>query len=124
MQNGGIIDFYIQQIWGWTKVILQPTNLKTQSWDRELFYDEYFRKSENFPHQVSIKNKGIRDTYDSDYKSGIERAAALSATKTHGVYQAPNVEESPFKTWDQLKKSNWGWNTIAQGRKILIMCKM
>lgn len=28
MQSGGIIDFYIQQIWGWTKLILQSAYLK------------------------------------------------------------------------------------------------
>lgn len=50
--------------------------------------------------------KAIRDTYVSEYKPSIEMAALLSATKTHGIYQIPNVEQSPFKMWDQLKKSS------------------
>lgn len=53
-------------------------------------------------------------------------AVLLSAIKTHGIYQISNVEQSPFKMWDQFKKKNHTerWNTIAKGKKILITCKM
>lgn len=110
MQSGGIIDFYIQQIWGWTKLILQPAYVKmTYSFEYNSGTGSYFMMNvlenlKTFLIRVPLKIKTIRDTYVSDYKPGIEMAALLSATKTHGIYQIPNVEQSPFKIWDQLKK--------------------
>lgn len=80
--------------------------LKHNSGTGSYFMMNILENLRTFLIKFPLKIKAIGDTYDSDYKPGIERAAALSATKTHGVYQAPNVEESPFKTWDQLKKSN------------------
>lgn len=112
MQSGGIIDFYIQQIWGWTKLILQPGYLKmTYGFEYNSGTGCYFMMNvlENlrtFLIKFPLKIKAIRDTYVSAYKPGIEMAASLSATKTHGIYQIPNVEQSPFKMWDQLKKSS------------------
>lgn len=73
---------------------------------------------ENFPHQTSIKNKeAVRDTYASDYKQDVEMTALLSAIKTPGIYQIPNVEQSLFKMRNQLKKSNGKMEHYSKGQE-------
>ena len=112
MQSGGIIDFYIQQIWEWTKLILQPAYLKmTYGFEYNSRTGSYsmmnvLENLRTFLIRFPLKMKAIRDTYVSDYKTGIGMAALLSATKTHGIYQIPNVEQSPLKIRDELKKSS------------------